>query len=481
MSGPGSDSTPDEGGETGDAGPPAIEVPGDAAAAADEERPPRLAFELRLFLLALGAGLPAAALALALLWDRIEGPLAVGATLLLLGLAVGLPIVLLRRLSYTLNTLANLLEALREGDFSLRARTALGGGPMEEVMTEVNALGAILREQRLGAMEATVLLRKVIDAIDVAVFAFDGDERLQVVNRAGARLLARPAETVLGSSAAELGLAEFLTGEANRLVDRAFPGRAARWDVRRSGFRKDGLPVRLIVLSDLSRPLREEERQAWKRLIRVLGHELNNSLAPIKSTAETLANLLDRDPRPADWEADTRRSLGMISGRSEALARFLAAYSRLARLPPPSIRETEIAPLVRRVAALEWRVPVTVEAGPDLTLPADPDQLEQALINLVQNAAEASLETGGGVRMGWGPGESGVEVWVEDSGPGLSNPENLFVPFYTTKPRGTGIGLVLSRQIAEAHGGTVTLEERRGGRGCVARLRLGIGLRRETG
>ncbi len=452
-----------------------------AEAPTHDERPQRLALEVRLLLLALGAGVPAALLALMLLWDRVEGPLAVGTTILLVGLSVGLPIVLLRRLSYTLNTLANLLEALREGDFSLRARTALGGGPMEAVMTEVNALGAILREQRLGAMEATVLLRKVIDAIDVAVFAFDEEERLQLVNRAGARLLARPAEGLLGSSAADLGLAELLAGEANRLVDRAFPGRAARWDVRRSGFRKDGLPVRLIVLSDLSRPLREEERQAWKRLIRVLGHELNNSLAPIKSTAETLANLLDRDPRPADWEEDTRRSLRMISDRSEALARFLAAYSRLARLPPPAIRETEIAPLVRRVAALEWRVPVTVEPGPDLTLPADPDQLEQALINLVQNAAEASLETGGGVRLGWGPGESGIEVWVEDSGPGLSNPENLFVPFYTTKPRGTGIGLVLSRQIAEAHGGTVTLAERETGRGCVARLHLGLGLRREAG
>lgn len=483
MSEPAAGGTHRDGGEAPTAAvqsPPPEAEPA-AGGAAPEERPPRLAFEVRLFLLALAAGLPAATLALVLLWDRIEGPLALGVTLGLLALAVGLPIVLLRRLSYTLNTLANLLEALREGDFSLRARTALGGGPMEEVMTEVNALGTILREQRLGAMEATVLLRKVIDAIDVAVFAFDGAERLQLVNRAGARLLARPAERLLGRSAAALGLAEFLGGEANRLVDRAFPGRAARWDVRRSGFRKDGLPVRLIVLSDLSRPLREEERQAWKRLIRVLGHELNNSLAPIKSTAETLANLLDRDPRPADWEEDTRRSLRMISDRSEALARFLAAYSRLARLPPPTIRETEIAPLVQRVAALEWRVPVAVEAGPELTLPADADQIEQALINLVQNAAEASLETDGGVLVGWGPGESGVEVWVKDSGPGLSNPENLFVPFYTTKPRGTGIGLVLSRQIAEAHGGTVTLEERRDGRGCVARLRLGIGLRREAG
>lgn len=438
-------------------------------------------FETRLLLLALAGAVPGALVACAFVWYHLSGPLALAATLALVAAAVGLPLLAHRRLVYTLNTQANLLEALREGDFSLRARTAWGGGSMEEVMREINALGEILRQQRLGAVEATVLLRKVIDAIDVAVFAFDRRERLQVVNRAGARLLAGHPDRLLGRTAGELGLAEFLTGEANRLVDRAFPGRVARWDVRRSGFRKDGLPVRLIVLSDLSRPLREEERQAWKRLIRVLGHELNNSLAPIKSTAETLATLLDRDPRPPDWEEDARRALGMVSDRAEALARFMAAYSRLARLPPPVVQETDVTPLVRRVATLERRVPVDVEPGPRLVVLADPDQLEQALINLVQNGAEAALQTGGRVRLGWCDVEGGVELWVEDGGPGLSNPENLFVPFYTTKPKGTGIGLVLSRQIAEAHGGTVTLEERPDAPGVIARLRLTGAPRRRAG
>lgn len=431
-----------------------------------------LRFEIRLLLLALAASLPGAMIAIAFVWGRLSRPLALAASLLLLGAAVGLPILLYRRLEYTLNTLANLLEALREGDFSLRARAAPGEGAMDEVMREINALGEILREQRLGAVEATVLLRRVMDAIDVAVFAFDRRDRLQLANRAGERLLARPQAEILEHSAEELGLADLLEGEANQLVDRAFPGRAARWDVRRSGFRKDGLPVRLIVLSDLSRPLREEERQAWKRLIRVLGHELNNSLAPIKSTAETLANLLDRDPRPDDWDEDAAAGLRMISSRSEALARFMSAYSRLARLPPPTIRETRVGPLVERVAALERRVPVVVEGGGELVVPADPDQLEQALINLVRNGAEAALQTGGDVHLGWRAVDGGVELRVEDSGPGLSNPENLFVPFYTTKPRGTGIGLVLARQIAEAHGGTVTLEERPESHGVIARLRL---------
>jgi two-component system, NtrC family, nitrogen regulation sensor histidine kinase NtrY len=453
-------------------------APGEATQTERPDEPGRfgwrrwLRFELRLLVLALAGSLPGALVAVAVAWTQLSRPLALVATVLFLTAAAGLPLLLYRRLEYSLNTLANLLEALREGDFSLRARATPGEGPMDEVMREVNALGEILREQRLGAVEATVLLRKVMDAIDVAVFAFDRRDRLQLVNRAGSRLLARHQEELLDRSAVELGLAELLEGPANQLIDRAFPGRVARWDVRRSGFRKDGLPVRLVVLSDLSRPLREEERQAWKRLIRVLGHELNNSLAPIKSTAETLANLLDREPRPDDWDEDARSGLRMISSRSEALARFMAAYSRLARLPPPTIQETRVEPLVRRVAALENRVPVAVEPGDELVVPADPDQLEQALINLVRNGAEAALQNGAGVRMGWRQVDGGVELWVEDGGPGLSNPENLFVPFYTTKPSGTGIGLVLARQIAEAHGGTVTLEERTEGPGVIARLRL---------
>ena len=444
-------------------------------------------FERRMLLLALAGALPGAVVGGVFLLEDPGGLLGGSLAVVLLAAAVAGAVLVERRLSYTLLTLANLLEALREGDFSLRPRAAFGHGPMGEVMREVAVLPEVLRAQRLEAREATVLLSRVIDAIDVAVFAFDETGHLQVVNRAGERLLARPGERLLGQSAGELGLADFLHGEPARLVDRSFPGRTARWDVRRSGFRKDGLPYRLVVLSDLSRPLREEERQAWKRLIRVLGHELNNSLAPIRSIADTLARLLHRDPRPDDWEEDARRSLGLISERSESLSRFMAAYSRLARLPPPRRREVALAPIVERAARLEDRVPVEIDPGPEVTVRADADQLEQALINLVRNAADATLEADGEagsdrsdrsdlpvVRLGWVPTAGGVELRVEDSGPGLSNPDNLFVPFYTTKPQGTGIGLVLARQIAEGHGGTVSLENLPEG-GCLARLRISGG------
>nr|MBA3498266.1 PAS domain-containing sensor histidine kinase [Gemmatimonadales bacterium] len=341
-------------------------------------------------------------------------------------------------------------------------------------LLEVNMLSDTLRTQRLGALEATTLLRRVIEEIDVAVFAFDGSQRLRLINRGGERLLGQPSERLIGLGAGALGLADCLDGETPRTIEAAFAGGAGRWEVRGSTFRQDGLPHRLLVLSDLSRVLRAEERSAWQRIVRVLGHEINNSLAPIKSIAGSLRSLAERSTRPADWEQDLRSGLQVIEGRSESLARFMGAYAQLARLPRPRLASVDVEGWVRRVAALETRLEVKVDAGPRLSVTADGDQLEQLLINLVRNAADASLETGGDVGVGWRVRGGVVEVTVDDDGPGLPDPGNLFVPFFTTKANGTGIGLVLSRQIAEAHGGALLLEPRRGG-GARACLRLPLG------
>jgi signal transduction histidine kinase len=258
-------------------------------------------------------------------------------------------------------------------------------------------------------------------------------------------------------------------------MDMTFPSGPGRWEARVGTFRQSGLPHRLLVLANVSRALREEERQAWQRLIRVLGHELNNSLTPIRSIAGSLESLIAREPRAPDWDQDMRRGLSVIAARAEALGRFLEAYGRLARLPAPQLRPLALGPLAQRAAGLETRVPVTVVGGPDTTLVADPDQVEQLLINLVRNAGDAALETGGGVRLSWAAADRAptqIEIRIDDDGPGLPNTTNLFVPFFTTKPGGSGIGLVLARQIAEAHGGSLTLENRTPEPGCRARVRL---------
>jgi nitrogen fixation/metabolism regulation signal transduction histidine kinase len=456
-----------------DSEPPGRRLPFSGLLRASRRR--ALAFEDRILLLALATGLPGTALALLFVWlDPHSLRLRWTVTLFSLSLWAWLAAQLRDRVVRPLQTLANLLSALREGDFSLRARQPQEADALGQVVHEVNAIGEVLREQRLGAVEATALLHRVINEVDVAVFAFDHHGQLRLVNRAGERLLAEPGERLLGKPAEDLGLTGLLDGEVSRIVPLTFPGGPGRWEIRRSTFRELGLPHRLLVISDLSQTLREEERQAWKRLIRVLGHELNNSLAPIHSMTSTLVSLLTREPRPDDWKEDMQHGLEVIGNRSGALIRFMAAYARLARLPPPRRAPFELASLIRRTAALETRLPVYVEKGPEVTIEADADQIEQLLINLIRNAVDAALLTGGGVGVGWRVEAGCVEVRVEDEGPGLSNTENLFVPFYTTKPGGTGIGLALSRQIAEAHGGTLTLENRTPEPGCEALLRVPV-------
>jgi len=365
-----------------------------------------------------------------------------------------------------------MLAAVREDDFSIRARGAEPSDPLGAVLHELNLLADTLRTERLGAQEATALLRGVMAEIDVAIFAFDGSDRLVLINRFGEHLLGESMEALLGRPAADLGLMS-VRGTPG-VQDISFPGGSGRWEVRRRTFWQGGRPHDLLVLADVSEPLREQERQAWQRLIRVIGHELNNSLAPIKSIAGSLATLVSQTPPPDDWREDMQRGLAIIGSRADGLSRFTSAYAQLARLPAPKMQPTSVAAIMRRVTALDRRIAVTLTEGPDVTIDGDAAQLEQLLINVLRNAIDAALETGGRVSVGWTTAHGQVEIWIDDEGPGIQSTANLFVPFFTTKPGGSGIGLVLSRQIAEAHGGALTLSNRVDARGTRAHLRLPI-------
>jgi two-component system nitrogen regulation sensor histidine kinase NtrY len=436
-------------------------------------RTARISHEGRVVLLAFLAGLPGSACALYMLWSDASSPKVQWTlTILIVSAWLGFAMAVRERVVFPLQTLSNLLGALREGDFSVRGRSPRADDALGEVMREVNTLGSTLREQRLGAMEATTLLSTVMREIGVAIFAFDEHQRLRLVNRAAERLLAAPAERLLGQTAADLQMELCLDGPPQTTLQTVFPGGAGRFGVRRTRIREHGLPLELVVISDLTQALSEQELQAWQRLVRVLGHELNNSLAPIKSIAGSLESILARENLPDDWRDDMRRGLNVITSRSESLSRFIGAYARLAKLPRPQLQPLEIADCVGRAVSFETRIPVQVEPGAHLTVNGDPDQLEQVLINLLRNAADASLVTKGAVRVGWHRDGNMIEIWIKDDGPGLAGTANLFVPFFTTKPGGSGIGLVLSRQIAEGHGGALSLENRADGQGCIACLRL---------
>jgi PAS domain S-box-containing protein len=441
-------------------------------------------FELRLVVSVLLALLPATMAAVLLLWFDAH---AIGLRVTLTGTLIVALVwgakTIHRRVTRPLQTLSNLLSAFRAGDFSARAHTTGGEDALSQVMRELNALGDTLRHQRLSVEEATAFLRRVMEAVDVVVLTFDETNRARLVNRSAEQALGRPAERIIGRTAEDLGLVEVFAGEVPRVIELTLPGGRERWELRRGVIRQGGVAHALVVLTNLGRVLRDEERQAWQRLIRVLTHELNNSLAPIKSVAGSLESLVAREPRSEEWKEDMRRGLAVIAARADALSRFTEAYSKLARLPKPRKRAVGLRALVDRVARLETRVSVQRLDGQDLELDADPDQLEQALINLLRNAAEAALETGGAVRLGWTHSIKTrfVEIAVEDDGPGLKGTENLFVPFFTTKAQGTGIGLVLSRQIVEGHGGTLTLTNRREGRGCLAVVRLPLRIENGSG
>jgi PAS domain S-box-containing protein len=431
--------------------------------------------ERTLTLLLLGGALPAVIIALVLVWKQPLAPEVRWTLVVLVAGAWLFAASAARQLTMrSLNLIANLLGALREGDYSIRGLSARAGSSMASVMREVNDLGTTLQRQRTEAVESTALLTHVMEEIGVAVFAFDPDNRLLLVNKAAEDLVGQADEALRGQPASALGFDEYLTGEPRRLVDRTFGGRRGRYEVRRAVFYRDGRPHTLFVLADLSQALREEEQAAWQRIVRVLSHEINNSLTPIKSIAHSLRRIIDRAQPPFDRSDEVQQGLSLIEERSGALGRFLRAYAQLARLPKPRPKPLHVAELVNRIVELEKRLPVRILESPDVRLVVDSDQLEQLLINVVRNAVDASLETGGTVSVGWKQTNGWFELDVLDTGRGLSDTSNLFVPFFTTKPNGSGIGLALSRQIAEAHGGTITLENRTGASGCRAALRLPV-------
>jgi two-component system, NtrC family, nitrogen regulation sensor histidine kinase NtrY len=434
----------------------------------------KLPFQNELGLLALVGGLPATIVAVAATWVHAPTPeLRIVICALLIGIWVAAALAVRKRLSFPLQSLANLVEAVRFGDYGLRGRRASRDDVLGDVVREVNALGAALQNERLASVEASALVQAVLEELDTAVFAFDGERRLKLVNREGAELLGRSADSLIGRSARELGVDELLERRGSGVTAYAFPARTGRFEVRHRTFRESGVPHTLLVVSDLSRTLREEERRAWQRLIRVIGHEINNSLTPIKSLAGTLSEMLTRGKAAhQEGERDLSEGLTLIGDRAESLSKFVATYSQLARLPPPSLQPVELKTLLQRLTALETFRGVKLEAPFDVTVEADAVQLEQAVINLLKNAVEAMEGAASAVRVALARTRDAAVVEVRDEGPGVANTENLFVPFFTTKPGGSGVGLTLSRQIVEGHGGTLSLENRADRSGCIARVTL---------
>ena len=479
----------------------AVEQPGSAAAASSaagvqvsRQRLPlgrkgrRLSYDLRLRLWLALLSVPTVVCAGLLAYTTWSSWVVAWGVVLAAAIAYALlAAALFDQFTRPLQTLANVVAALREDDFSFRARGGRRGDSLGDLALEINALAGMLQTQRGSARDALTLAERVMDAMRTPVLAFAADGTLRLLNPAAANAFALHPRSAIGRSADSLGLKSlFHLADGAVHTHPAVSGVAGetRWSVRRSRFRLGGVPHELVVLADVDAALREEERVAWQRLIRVLSHEINNSLTPITSLAGSLRTRLpglQEDPGEtilsAGHLADLRRGLHLIEDRALSLHRFLQAYQQLARLPRPNLQPVVFSELVHRVVALESRMAIQLLPGPEVVLSVDPAQIEQLLINLLANAVEAASSPGTPtegpvVAVSWTAQAAELLLQVEDNGPGLTDTANLFVPFYTTKPGGSGIGLVLAQQIAQAHHGALTLANRQGWVGCSAELRL---------
>ena len=440
---------------------------------------PFLTFEKRVFFSILYTGLPGVVLGGILLWSnsysldhKIEG------TVLLLAFWLGLSFSTRNFIVDSVRVLSNVVAALKEEDFAFRAPHAVRGDALGDLAIEINELARALEHERLQSMETINLLREVMAETGALIMAFTPEGKLKLLNGA-VWLLGRPAEQALNSTTEELGLADLMEGPTYQTLSRTFANREGRWILRRVSVRLHGIPHLMLVLSEASKALRDEERSAWQRVIRVLSHEINNSLAPIKSIARTLGKLSHNISAPEDTIQNFQHGLDVIGSRAESLNRFLQGYAQLAKLPLPGRRNVAISTIMERVVCIQLGLPVVLVPGPSVNALLDPDHIENVLINLIKNAVEAvQLKPGAAaypdaVTVSWKThGDGDLIIQIRDRGIGLQNTENLFVPFYTTKEQGTGIGLLLSRQIVEAHGGTLNLRNREDVSGCEVEVNL---------
>lgn len=428
-------------------------------------------FSQKIFTLTLAASIPSYFCCLIFLWLIDYSVYAKVLLTTLLSLSVfGFAWLIKKQLQFQFQTLSNLVEAIRGGDFTLRGKKRADNDPLAELTGQINLLSASLNEQRVASEEAYRLLDKTIAHINVAIFAFDANNQIKLANPAAGRLFSCDFLQLLGQSADELALTQFFTNEQTQLLEHTFPAGSGRWQIRLDSYRDKGIQGKLLFINDLKTVLREEELKAWKNLIKVISHEVNNSLYPISSMSQTLSKLVNREPLADDWKEDVSEGLSVIGERANNLTDFIKRYAKVAKLPEPHKQIFSMSQLIAHTAIIKSNpqdIIIDENSNQDMELFADQSMIEQVMINLLKNA----LEAGAPIELSWGENKQSQWLVILDHGAGIKNSANLFVPFYSTKPTGSGIGLVLCQQILDKHQGTLTLENSERA-GCSVKVTL---------
>ena len=439
----------------------------------------KIPLEQQLVRLALCTSVP---LLLILLWTMVYGGISIWLILLTLLVSGGLisytAYLIHRKLTYQFRSVSNLVSTMAHGDYSLRARRANGSGAVNELTLAVNTLAERLSHQRWESIESQLLLQTIIEHIDVAILALNESGELRLLNPAARTLLNTENNDATSSLQGQLSFLQTFTSGEHQVVELSFGHQQGRFNIHVEEFREAGKQHKLLFITDVRRLLRREENKAWQSLVRVISHEINNSLSPIASLSQTLMRLIQKQPEHIAGREDLLAGLNIISERATGLGQFIDSYKQLAKLPEPQKQPTSIFSMINKVCALLKETTIEIETADDVIIDIDPLQMEQVMINLLKNAVEAMAHTNprGRIYIAWTVKEAMFQLTLCDEGCGISNLDNMFVPFYSTKKHGTGIGLVLCRQIIEAHDGRITITNQTNAPGCCVRIELPLSL-----
>ncbi|MCJ8320250.1 MAG: ATP-binding protein [Colwellia sp.] len=379
-----------------------------------------------------------------------------------------------QRSEHQLRTLSNIVEAMIQGDYTLKGRLQANQA-LQELLDYINKLSENLSRHKIEAKESRLLLEKIMEQMDAMVFAVNDKGFIVMANLSAQRLLLNiepSSENFNQQQHHQVKLIDLVLGEeilkaTTGIINFNQGQLSGEHLLTTESFISEGKQHQLYLITNAERLLMEKERNAWQSLLRVLSHEMNNSLTPITAISQSMQQKLQQKMKDGEVIENTEslvQGIGIIHERSQSLTAFIASYSQLTHLPQPIKNQIELKPLLTKTTQLfpkcSFEISASIRLGDfeSYTIEVDSNQFEQVLINLFKNAVEAMEHLNDkAIQVECLIADNCLKIKIKDQGQGIANINNLFVPFYSTKPLGSGIGLTLSRQILFNHGGTIKL------------------------